>query len=103
MKYGIQFIIDKFSTHKNIAKDDKTYKLFLGAVIALKGMQQYFKRYADLCDKKAASLSESQIYSKNNLISLAADLRHIASDKPVTFRQAAQLALSTFICLHITG
>lgn len=77
--------------------------LFYGSYISLLGLQKYFLNYADLCDKRIERLSEYEDYSKKSLTNLAKNLRHLSKFPPTTLVQGAQLALSIFISLHITG
>lgn len=77
MKNGLEQLICTIKQKYKDAlgkKDERVCNLFLGSIIALKGMQKYFENYAALCKKRSCSLKPSQKHSKSNLDSLASDL-----------------------------
>ncbi len=59
--------------------------------------------YANLCDRRITALSQYEEYSKESLSNLASNLRHVSKHPPKTLVQGAQLILSVFVSLHITG
>lgn len=99
---GLQAMIDKFRA-LGASKTGKVQHLFYGSYISLCGLQKYFLNYADLCDRRIEACSQYEEYSKECLGNLACNLRHISKHAPKTLVQGAQLALSVFISLHITG
>lgn len=77
--------------------------LFVGSYFALLGMQQYFINYAKYADDLIRQLKTTQTASLNSLRKISSTMSNISVDPPKDLHEAAQLMLSTFICLHITG
>lgn len=77
--------------------------LFIGSYFALLGMQQYFRNYAKYADDLISELKTTQVASINSLRKISSTMNQIAVGPPRDLHEAAQLMLSTFICLHITG
>ena len=67
------------------------------------GMKRYFQNYANYARLFAESLKPTQKASIESLKAIQTTMSNISSKAPSSLREGAQLALSIFICLHITG
>lgn len=103
---GLGAITEKFKTEAKKYVGQKVNakaELFLATYFSLLGMQQYFRNYAKYATDLAKTLKTSQQASIQSLEKIAATMTHLATGAPRDLREGAQLMLSTFICLHITG
>ncbi len=80
--------------------DQRTF--FQSAILALEGMQGYCQNYALLAERMAADHA-SHPERQRNLVSLAARMRKLATDRPDTFVEAAQCIFNLHCCLHHEG
>lgn len=106
MNEGLANIITKFKNevkkYSSMGADSKV-DLFISTVFALLGMQDYFINYANYARNLAESLKPTQCASINSLRKIEATMRHLSTSPPRDLHEGAQLVLSTYICLHISG
>lgn len=119
---GLDSLLEKFGEKaKKYANDTSVsgkekLELFSASIFALLGMKQYFLNYAQLAEGVLKTLNANQIASKKSLERIRDTMYHIASKPPIKpkitddpsvwtqgLHQAAQLILSIFLCLHLTG
>lgn len=103
---GLGALTQDFQNSANGVKnltDKKKYNLFIATVFALHGLKQYFINYADLAKSLAAKCSPQQEASRLSFTKIESTMRKLSTQKPETLHEGAQLALSIFITLHITG
>lgn len=67
-------------------------------------MQKYFDNYEKLATKHKKKLKkETQIESYNSLRNIQRNMRILKEKRAENLCQGAQMVLSVFICLHLTG
>ena len=114
MENGLDYVIKQFVNEANnnknfivngVTDDAKKHKfeLFVSSVIALLGMKKYFQNYSNYAKLYADSLKPTEKASIDSLRAIQTTMSNLSSKAPSSLREGAQLALSIFICLHITG
>lgn len=66
-------------------------------------MKRYFHNYSEYARIYADSLKPTEKASIESLRAIQITMGNLSSKAPNSLREGAQLALSIFICLHITG
>lgn len=75
----------------------------MSTVFALLGLQQYFINYSIYANDLVKSYKASQEASVHSMERVAKTMLHLSKYPPTNLHEGAQLVLSLFICLHISG
>lgn len=104
---GIQYYLDKAVQLKEqcdltTASGTKKYHYYRATAVALKALQDFILRYADLAETQITELGNNvTLARKNELLLISENCRSINTDPPVTFYQALQLTWFVQLVLQI--
>ncbi len=95
--------VAKIEKKPKMDQDAKKLAFYEACKLSLEGVRDHLLRFADLADKMAGEMAKGQTAEKCNLEEIAARLKKIASDKPDTLKEAAQLIFTYHSCLHMNS
>ncbi|XP_078605759.1 uncharacterized protein LOC144878719 [Branchiostoma floridae x Branchiostoma japonicum] len=111
---GLQALIEQYSkletaaskavspTEEGKERNKQRAMFYNSAKMSLRGVQEYIKSYAQLAD----NLANDKTFTKDQatkLRKIGQRMSTLATDKPKTFLEAAQLVFTMHCCLHIVG
>lgn len=102
LELGLEALLKDLRKRHAKARTDDSRDFFQGAILSLEGVQGYCLNYALLAERMAgdATLSREE---QQNLLTLSARMRKLATDKPDTLVEAAQCIFNLHCCLHLVG
>lgn len=101
---GLAGLIAEVQGKLDAEADASGKKQFYSSVnLALLGVQEHCRAYARLATEMVPTLGEGQLAERANLEEIAARMDRIATDRPQTMLEAAQLIFTLHSCLHLTG
>jgi Dyp-type peroxidase family len=102
LELGLEALLKDLRKREKKASTDDQRAFFQAAILSLEGVQGYCLNYALLAERMAADAS-THPEARENLRTLAARMRKLATDKPDTLVEAAQGLFNLHCCLHLVG
>ena len=100
---GLEALLKDLRKRREKAAADESQRDFYdAAILSLEGVQGYCRNYALLAERMAEDAS-THPEARENLRTLAARMRKLATDKPGTLVEAAQSIFNLHCCLHLVG
>lgn len=102
LELGLEAMLKDLRKRLAKASAGDTHDFYQAAILSLEGVQGYCRNYALLAERMAADSSLTP-EERENLKTLAARMRKLATDKPDTLVEAAQCIFNLHCCLHLVG
>jgi Dyp-type peroxidase family len=103
LRLGLNKLTAQVAERRDSAADEKRRGFYAGAVLALEGVADYCRAFANLAHSMAETSSESEGARRHNLLDISARLNRIAGHAPKTLAEAAQLIFTLHSCMHHAG
>lgn len=103
VEVGIGGLLTEARERLESASGGEAADFFRAAILALEGVQQYFRNYGGLSRRLAAGLTDEQRFERENLEDIASRMEKLAVEPPSTFLEATQLVFGMHCCLHLIG
>jgi Dyp-type peroxidase family len=100
---GLGGLLEEVQSRLDETEDPEKQSFYRACAISLQGVQDHLRRYAELARRLAAGLAEGQTAERDNLEQMARRLDKLATDKPETMLEAAQLVFTMHSCLQLNG
>lgn len=84
-------------------KDSEKSDFYNSSILALEGVEAYFKNYAQLAKDQLDKLSHHQKTERENLKSIHHRMLNLSHKPPKTFIDALQLIFGMHCCMHLVG
>ena len=103
VRLGLRNLTIQVASQRDSAQSEKQRRFYAGAVLALEGVAEHCRAFANLANQMADEMRYGQTAERNNLIEIRDRMNHIAENTPTTLVEATQLIFTLHSCLHHVG
>jgi Dyp-type peroxidase family len=103
LEKGISGLISDIDAKLTENPDEGKTAFYTAAKLSLEGVSEYSIAYSKLAKEMATEMKKGQTAERDNLLQIAARMERIATAKPESLVEAAQLIFTFHSCLHYNG
>jgi Dyp-type peroxidase family len=103
VRLGLGALTAQVVARRDAAVSEKQRRFYAGAVLALEGVADHCRAFAQLADRMAGEMGPGQTAERDNLNEIRDRMNRIAEQPPETLVEAAQLIFTLHSCLHHAG
>ena len=104
LRIGLGGLLDDATARRDASADDeRTRRFHAGTVLALEGVADHCRAFADRAAWLAGRMGPGQEAERDNLLAVSHRMTRLATEPPATMTEAAQLVLTLHTCLHHVG
>ncbi|MFB1479678.1 Dyp-type peroxidase [Corallococcus sp. RDP092CA] len=100
---GLGELMADVQKRHDATQDEGKRQFYRGVVLSLEGVRDHCLAYAALAGKLAAELPLGQHAERDNLLKIQERMQRLATERPQTMLEAAQLLFTLHASLHLIG